>query len=26
VRRQVEYSEELGGEFTHPADGSIVDW
>ena len=26
VRRTVKYSEELGGEFYHPADGSIVDW
>lgn len=26
VRRTVEYREELGGEYYHPADGSVVDW
>jgi galactonate dehydratase len=26
VRRRCEYAEELGGEFYHPADGSVVDW
>jgi galactonate dehydratase len=26
ARKTVDYSEELGGEFIHPADGSIVDW
>lgn len=26
VRRPCEYTEELGGEFYHPADGSVVDW
>lgn len=24
--QDIEYTEELGGEFYHPADGSIVDW
>ncbi|MSR81514.1 MAG: galactonate dehydratase [Candidatus Latescibacteria bacterium] len=26
VRQRCEYTEELGGEFYHPADGSVVDW
>ena len=26
AQQKIEYSEELGGEFYHPADGSIVDW
>jgi hypothetical protein len=26
AERNVTYSEELGGEFFHPADGSVVDW
>ena len=26
AQRNIEYTEELGGEFYHPADGSIVDW
>jgi galactonate dehydratase len=26
AQQNIEYSEELGGEFYHPADGSIVDW
>lgn len=26
VRQTVEYREELGGEFYHPVDGSVVDW
>ena len=26
AQQNVEYQEELGGEFTHPADGSVVDW
>lgn len=26
AQQQVEYREELGGEFYHPADGSVVDW
>ena len=26
ARRTIEYSEELGGEWRHPADNSIVDW
>ncbi|MBI2502382.1 MAG: galactonate dehydratase [Candidatus Latescibacteria bacterium] len=26
VRKPCEYREELGGEFYHPADGSVVDW
>ena len=26
VQRTVAYTEELGGEFFHPSDGSIVDW
>jgi len=26
VQQNIQYSEELGGEFYHPADGSVVDW
>ncbi len=26
AQQNVEYREELGGEFYHPADGSVVDW
>ena len=26
VRQRCEYTEELGGEFYHPADGSVMDW
>jgi galactonate dehydratase len=26
AQQHVEYREELGGEFYHPADGSVVDW
>ena len=26
AQQNIEYREELGGEFYHPADGSIVDW
>ncbi len=26
AEKVIEYSEELGGEFYHPADGSVVDW
>jgi galactonate dehydratase len=26
AQRNIDYAEELGGEFYHPADGSIVDW
>lgn len=26
VRQRCDYTEELGGEFYHPADGSVMDW
>ncbi len=26
AQQNIEYTEELGGEFYHPADGSVVDW
>ncbi len=26
AERNIEYREELGGEFTHPIDGSVMDW
>jgi galactonate dehydratase len=26
AQQNVEYREELGGQFYHPADGSVVDW
>jgi galactonate dehydratase len=26
AQRNIDYAEELGGEFYHPADGSLVDW
>jgi len=26
AQRNIEYQEELGGEFFHPSDGSVADW